>query len=88
MAYATVKREIEVEFLDDNGEKDYRYINVEFNVKGKHVDLSFSHEFGVERKWGWEEIFVKWDESLHTDSDNDIIREYVDKYFDDFIEEL
>ena len=88
MFYSTTEEEIEVLFTNEKGEEDAYYINVQIDVKGKYVDMSFSHEFGVEKRWGWEEIFVKWDKSLYTDGDNVIIQEYVDKYFDELIDYL
>jgi hypothetical protein len=88
MFYSTTEEEIEVEFINKNGEKDYRYIDVQIDVKGKYVDLSFSHEFGVERKWGWEEVEITWDESLYSKADNKIIKEYVEENDDMFIDYL
>jgi hypothetical protein len=88
MFYSTTEEEIEVEFINENGEKDYRYIDVQIDVKGKYVDMSFSHEFGVEEQWGWEEVEITWDESLYSEADNKIIKEYVDKNDDMFIDYL
>jgi hypothetical protein len=88
MFYSTTEEEIEVEFINENGEKDYRYIDVQIDVQGKYVDMSFSHEFGVEEQWGWEEVEITWDESLYSEADNKIIKEYVDKNDDMFIDYL
>jgi hypothetical protein len=88
MFYSTTEEEIEVLFTNDKGEEDAYYINVQIDVKGKYVDMSFSHEFGVEKRWGWEEVEITWDESLYSEADNKIIKEYVEEHDEMFIDYL
>ena len=90
---AHINKELEIEFKNEKGELDYRYLNVEFRVKGQYVDFGIgSYEYwgmrGYDSQMGWEIDEVTWNKSLYSNEDNEYIDGWVDRHMDDFINDI
>jgi hypothetical protein len=97
MITTTVEREIEIITKKEDGIEpiypdDYRYLKIEFEVRGVYGDHGFSYSYGsidgYQEDWGWDDVEIKWDKTVYSDEDNKIINDYVDKSIDSFIDDL
>ena len=90
---AFIKKELEIEFKNEQGEQDYRYLDVEFKVKGQYLDFGIgSYEYwgmrGYDSQMGWEIDDITWDKSLYSEEDNKWIDDYVERRMDDFVDDI
>lgn len=93
MARFDIEREIEVPFINENGEQDYDYVPVEFEIYGSYGNLGIgSYEFwgfrGYDEQMGWDIDEVKWDKTLYSPEVNAIIDRYLEKHMDSILDEM
>jgi len=84
----TVEKEMEMIFTNKEGEKDYHYFYVDFDVRGVYGDQGFTHEFGTTQEWGWDDVEIQWDEEQYTPEENKYINEYLDNNINEFVDDL
>lgn len=85
--------EIEVPFINERGERQYDYIDVEFNVDASYGNLGIgSYEFwgfrGDDVQMGWDIDDVKWDKDKYSPHMNIIIDKYLEEHMDDILDKM
>lgn len=93
MARFHIKKEIEIPIINEQGEPDFDYIDVEFTVDGSYGNLGIgSYEFwgfkGNDVQMGWEIDDVQWDREKYAPHVNLIIDRYVEKNMDSILDEM
>jgi hypothetical protein len=88
-----IKREIEIPIINENGEEDYDYINVEFTVDGSYGNLGIGgYEYwgmkGYDEQMGWEIDDITWDREKYAPHINLIIDRYVYRNMDSILLEM
>ena len=69
----------EIEYIDSN--KEYQYVNVEFDCTFEWDNDSFTHEFGTERYVSYAVLEkVDWDKIRHTEEENKAINVFLQSY--------
>lgn len=85
--------EVEIPSTNEEGEEDYRYIEVEVVIDACYGNLGIgSYEFwgfkGNDVQMGWDIDEVDWDKKNYTPEENKLIDEYVEKHMDDLLDKI
>lgn len=93
MARFNIEQEIEVPFINENGEQDYDCVSVKFVVDASYGNLGIgSYEFwgmrGYDEQMGWDIDDVKWDETLYSPEVNAIIDKYLGEHMDSILDKM
>lgn len=88
-----INREIEIPIINEQGEPDFDYINVEFQIDACYGNLGIGgYEFwgfrGYDEQMGWEIDDVKWNRERYAPHINLIIDRYVEKNMDSILDEM
>lgn len=85
--------EVEIPFTNEEGEEDYRYIEVDIVIDAYYGNLGIgSYEFwgfkGNDVQMGWEIDDVQWDREKYAPHVNLVIDRYVENNIDSILDEM